>query len=180
MRKIVFGLALFFVLFNLVFLVWEPQETFFWNRTESAPTGLYWLNDDHYSYGDWVIVSAKSADAKWVQARGYIGRDWAIIKRVSGLPGDVVCRDGNLVSIDGAFVGAAKECDRSGRALPVWSGCVRLTADEVFLLNRHPDSLDGRYFGPTKKANLLGRAHKVGLSKRRVSAVTRTLGICGK
>ncbi|MBV9079344.1 MAG: S26 family signal peptidase, partial [Methylobacteriaceae bacterium] len=48
---------------------------------------------------------------------------------------------------------------RRGRPLPVWQGCVVLTADQVFLMNPdRPDSLDGRYFGPLGRNTIVGRA----------------------
>ena len=38
----------------------------------------------------------------------------------------------------------------------MWEGCKVLEADEVFLLNPHPRSIDGRYFGPIKIGDLGG------------------------
>jgi len=147
----------------LLTLVWNPKEKLIWNRTQSAPIGLYWLSDGPYRLGDWVIVSGKSADAEWAENQGYVGRDWPLLKRVSALPGDTICRDQAEISINNELVGVAKMRDKAERALPRWSGCVTLKADQVFLLNKHPDSLDGRYFGPTSKDDLMGRAYKVDL-----------------
>src|SRR3546814_17465817 len=49
--------------------------------------------------------------------------------------------------------------DRNGRSLPAWQGCRTLAAGELPLLNPdHPDSLDGRYFGPLPASTVLGRA----------------------
>ncbi|MEM9179137.1 MAG: S26 family signal peptidase [Pseudomonadota bacterium] len=151
-------------------LTWNPKEKFIWNRTHSAPIGLYWLSDGPYKQSDWVIVSANNADAQWAEKQGYVGRDWPLVKQVFALPGDTICRDGVQISINGERVSVAKLRDQTGRALPRWSGCVTLKADQVFLLNKHPDSLDGRYFGPTQKDDLMGRAHKVELFSRRGSA----------
>ena len=38
--------------------------------------------------------------------------------------------------------------DGQGRPLPTWSGCVRLAANQVFLLGLTDDSFDSRYWGP--------------------------------
>jgi len=154
----------------LLNLVWNPNEKLIWNRTQSAPIGLYWLSDGPYKRGDWVIVSAKSADAEWAENQGYVGRDWPILKRVSAVSGDTICRRQTVVAINGERVGVANLSDKAGRELPRWSGCVALKADQVFLMNKHPDSLDGRYFGPTQKDDLMGRAHKVELFSRHGSA----------
>jgi type IV secretory pathway protease TraF len=46
--------------------------------------------------------------------------------------------------------------------LPVWRGCRRIAAGEVFLMNGNvPDSLDGRYFGPLAVSAVIGRARPV-------------------
>ena len=45
------------------------------------------------------------------------------------------------------------------RPLPVWQGCRTLGTGELLLLNPdHPDSLDGRYFGPLPASAVIGRA----------------------
>lgn len=170
LRHLTLYVAIVLVVVNLVFLVWKPQEKLFWNRTESSPLGLYWLNDDPYVLGDWVIVSAKSDLSAWAASRDYIGPDWPIIKRVEALEGDLVCRHDLAIFINQVNVARAKKSDAAGRDLPAWSGCERLSADQVFLLNGHPDSMDSRYFGPIQKADLMGAAHRVGLFGRRESA----------
>ena len=154
----------------LMTLIWNPKEKLIWNRTQSAPIGLYWLSDGSYKLGDWVIVSATSADTEWAENQGYVGRNWPLLKRVSAVSGDTICRHQAEISINDESVSVAKLRDKAGRVLPRWSGCVALKADQVFLLNKHPDSLDGRYFGPTQKDDLMGRAHKVELFARRDSA----------
>lgn len=151
----------------LLTLVWNPKEKLIWNRTQSAPIGLYWLSDGPYKLGDWAIVSADSAHAEWAEDQGHVGRDWPLLKRVAALPGDTICREQAEISINNERVGVAKLNDKEGRALPRWSGCVALRADQVFLLNEHPDSLDGRYFGPTQQDDLMGRALKVDLCPAR-------------
>lgn len=163
MRYGIIILAALVASLSLVSVIWKPQERLIWNRTASAPIGLYWLSDGPYEIDDWVIVSASSAQAQWAEKKGFMGQDWPLLKHFAADAGDEICRHGAIVSINSHSVALAKMRDNQGRELPVWSGCVTLRANEVFLLNEHPDSLDGRYFGPTKKADLMGRAHKVDL-----------------
>lgn len=137
-------------------LIFDPQARFIWNRTGSAPEGLYVLGDEPIRRGMWVIVSAQSSEAEWVSKRGYVGDDWPLIKRVAALPGDEICREGDTISINHLRIAEALETDSLGRQMPVWHGCSILGEDEVFLLNTHPRSIDGRYFGPTKIANIGG------------------------
>ncbi len=86
---------------------------------------------------------------RFVAARGYVGPGVPLLKRVAALPGTRVCRNGNMIIVDGQAIGKAHERDSRGRNLPVWRGCRLIAKGEVFLMNRDAgDSLDGRYFGP--------------------------------
>ena len=145
------GLALFGLFFS-------PMDRLIWNRTGSAPQGLYWLSDEPFTPGRWVVVSARSAEAQWAEDHGFVGRNWPLLKQIAGLPGDEICRSGVDVSINGKPVATAREGDSMGRALPVWQGCVLLDEEQVFLLAPHPDSLDGRYFGVLQRSDLVGVA----------------------
>lgn len=149
------GLGLSAVLFSVV----SPlPERLIWNRTGSVPEGLYWLSDEPITKGGWVVVSARSAEAQWAGLHGFVGEDWPLLKRVSGVPGDEICRDGATVLINGMPSGAALIETADGVFLPSWSGCRRVAEDEIFLMNAHPKSLDGRYFGITSARDLEGSA----------------------
>ncbi|MAN73871.1 MAG: hypothetical protein CME84_07265 [Henriciella sp.] len=145
------GLALFGLAFS-------PTDRLIWNRTGSAPQGLYWLSDEPFTRGRWVVVSSQSAEAQWAEEQGFVGRDWPLLKQIAGFPGDEICRNGGAVSINGRIVAEAREVDSRGRALPVWRGCKVLGPHEFFLLTPHPDSLDGRYFGAMERSDLMGVA----------------------
>jgi type IV secretory pathway protease TraF len=76
------------------------------------------------------------------------------------VPGQTLCRNALAIVVDGIEMGAARERDRRGRALPTWQGCRLLARGEVFIMNWHePASLDGRYFGPIPVTAIVGRAH---------------------
>ena len=142
-------------LFGLVF---DPPAKVIWNRTASAPEGLYWLRNEPFTRGRWVVLSARSGPAKWAEARGYVGKDWPLLKQVSGVAGDKICRNESTVFINGEPVATALLHDQNGRALPAWDGCVTLKNSELFLLSPHPSSLDGRYFGAVREADILSVA----------------------
>jgi conjugative transfer signal peptidase TraF len=142
-------------LFGLMF---DPTEKVIWNRTASAPEGLYWLRDEPFTKGRWVVLSARSGPAQWAEARGYVGENWPLLKQVSGVPGDEICRKGVDVFINDQPVAIALLSDGKGRDLPAWDGCITLRNGEAFLLSPHPSSLDGRYFGAVREADILGVA----------------------
>ena len=143
----------------------HPHDRLIWNRTASAPTGLYWLSDEPFTHGRWLVVSSQSDSAEWAETRGYVGKDWPLLKQIAGMPGDEICRTGDEIRINSEPVAIAKTVDSSDRMLPVWEGCSVLQSDEVFLLTAHPASLDGRYFGPIKQSDLDGAAIPLIISK---------------
>lgn len=138
--------------------VLSSHEFLIWNRTESAPKGLYWRSDSPLTLNGWAVVSGKAPVSIWISERGFLAPGWPIIKRVRALPGDEICRDKVTITINNVRVADALENDSSGNALPVWHGCKTLKEDEVFLLNDHPRSLDGRYSGPTNLEDVRGSA----------------------
>jgi type IV secretory pathway protease TraF len=50
--------------------------------------------------------------------------------------------------------------DGARRTLPWWEGCARLGEGDAFLLMaRAKASFDGRYFGVTRRRDIVGKAH---------------------
>lgn len=130
------------------------------NTTRSAPLGFYWLTPGRFSQGQLAAVSPPVDLARWMAARHYLPVNVPLLKEIAATEGQVVCGRGESLTIDGVVAARIRSHDRWGRALPTFQGCRRLTADQVFLLNRRaPDSLDGRYFGPLSTARVIGGAH---------------------
>ncbi|MCR9222803.1 MAG: S26 family signal peptidase [Hyphomonas sp.] len=134
------------------------QKRLIWNRTASAPIGLYWVKDGPITHDRWAVLSPKSDASMWAQKNGFVGKDWPLLKAIAGLPGDKICRENEIILINGEVRAIALKHDDLQRDLPVWSGCRMLSEDEIFLLNVHPKSLDGRYFGVTKRKDVDGIA----------------------
>ncbi len=134
-----------------------------WNASNSLPKGLYGITDSLPSKGELVLVRLP----EWVQfladQRKYLPKNTPALKRIYGVHGDVVCRFGETVFINGTTVAIAKIRDYSNRKIPVWRGCKRLNSDELFLLTEHSDSFDGRYFGVVKTSSVIGMARPVWL-----------------
>jgi type IV secretory pathway protease TraF len=109
-----------------------------------------------------VVAMPPEPIATFLADGSYLPRDVPLIKRILALPGQSVCRNELLISVDGIEMGAARERDRLGRPLPTWQGCRLLARGEVFLMNwDEPASLDGRYFGPIPLSAIVGRAEPV-------------------
>lgn len=149
-------------------LIWCPVEfdgptLAVWNASASAPIGLYRVSPTgSIGVGDRVLVDAEPSVVALLSARGYVPAGIPLIKTVAAVAPSRVCRDGLAISIDGRFVARARSADRAGRPLPAWGGCRILGPDQVFLLTADvPDSLDGRYFGPTERGTIRGRVTPV-------------------
>lgn len=130
-----------------------------WNTTASAPIGLYRvMSPQPIRHGDLVAIAPPPALASALARQGVLPLGVPLIKPVTGLPGDLVCRHGDTITVAGHALANARRHDRHGRPLPVWSGCSLIGDHELFLLNAaRDDSFDGRYFGPISAQGLLGR-----------------------
>jgi len=133
-----------------------------WNASASAPPGLYALNPlSEPAVGAMVAVTPPPALARFMAERRYLPIGVPLLKHVAARPGALICRRDARVTIDGRAAASARRADSLGRPLPVWRGCRVLKAGELFLLNRAPDSFDGRYFGPIPAGGYIGRATPV-------------------
>lgn len=137
-----------------------PTPLLLWNTTASAPVGFYRVQQvDALHDGDLAVARPPRGLSNWFDRAGYLPRGVPLVKRVAAVARQRVCRRGAAVTVDGRPVASARTHDGMGRHLPRWSGCRTLTRGEVFLLNRDvPDSLDGRYFGPSSLQDVVGRA----------------------
>ena len=138
----------------------DPFPRVIWNASASAPIGLYRIHPDRDPPADVLVaVMPPQQWGRWMAERGYLPEGVPLLKHVAAKVGQRVCRIGDVLSIDARPVAIALAYDRRGRSLPVWQGCHTLRPGELLLLNpAHPDSLDGRYFGPLPASAVIGRA----------------------
>jgi conjugative transfer signal peptidase TraF len=129
-----------------------------WNTSVSVPTGLYTIKNRPPVRGDLVLVRLPEHARELAGQRSYLPTDIPALKRVAALDGDIVCRFGRAVSANGETVAIARMNDGFAFIMPLWSGCVKLNDGQVFLLSHHPKSFDGRYFGVTDMAEVMGVA----------------------
>lgn len=138
----------------------KPSPRLVWNASESVPVGLYAVRPvRRFITTDLVVSYAPEPLASFLAKGGYLPRGVPLIKRVLGVPGQTICRDGLLIMVDRIPMGMAREHDSGGRPLPAWQGCRLVLNGELFLMNwDEPRSLDGRYFGPLPVSTIVGRA----------------------
>jgi len=137
----------------------HPSPRLIWNASASVPIGLYSLNSGGLPrVGSLVAVTPPSLLADYMARRHYLPLGLPLLKHVAARGGQRVCRRGDRILVDDRAIGRALVRDRRGRPLPVWSGCVRLASDQIFVMNAGvADSFDGRYFGALPAAAIAGR-----------------------
>ncbi|MBS1062983.1 S26 family signal peptidase [Gluconobacter wancherniae] len=141
-------------------LAFHPVPRWVWNETASVPVGLYRIQPTvPVRVGDIVAIRLPEREATLLATRRYLPFGVPLLKPVAALAGQIVCRTGMHITIDGKPVGDAKSVDHRDRKLPVWQGCQHLGPEQVFVMNAAvPTSLDGRYFGVLSMDAVIGRA----------------------
>jgi conjugative transfer signal peptidase TraF len=137
-----------------------PAPRLLWNASASAPIGLYRVHPGaRVARGDTVVVRLPAAARALAAARRYLPAKVPAVKRLAATAGDRVCACGAALLIDGRVAAGRLAADARGRALPRWNGCRTLRPGEIFLLMPDsPTSFDGRYFGVSHRADVVGKA----------------------
>jgi conjugative transfer signal peptidase TraF len=141
-------------------MIMPPHLRLVWNVSASAPLGLYRVTrQGDVRRGDMVIARVPAVFRQMAADRDYIPANVPLVKRVAGISGDRICAIGRIITINRRSVAVRREADSVGRPLPRWRGCLSLRGGELLLLMaRTPNSFDGRYFGASAAADVLGRA----------------------
>jgi len=145
---------------SLATLAAAPRPRLVWNASASAPLGLYWVAAPTGARGGDLVIAELPAPARRLAARrGYLPARVPAVKRVAAVTGDTVCAVGPVISVNDRRVAERPRRDARGRHLPWWQGCATLGVDQLFLMTvDSPGSFDGRYFGPSGRADVIGKA----------------------
>ncbi|SEH12685.1 conjugative transfer signal peptidase TraF [Sphingopyxis sp. YR583] len=140
-----------------------PRPLLVWNVSDSAPRGLYFVaGRAAYDRGDMVVARLPAGLRLFAARRRYLPLNVPLVKRIAALGGDEVCARGDRIMVNDRLVARRVAADARARELPWWSGCAELREGEYLLLmGERADSFDGRYFGPSKEADLLGGARLI-------------------
>jgi conjugative transfer signal peptidase TraF len=160
-RRLLRAVAALVALGCAIELACSPKPLLIWNVTASAPLGLYRRTNGPIQRTNWVLIHAPDEARELAAVRHYLPRNVPMVKQIAATSGDMVCRHGNVVSVNGTVKAFALDRDRYGRDLPRWEGCQHLRGDQVFVLTRPPTSFDGRYFGAVPITNLIERIEPV-------------------
>jgi len=135
------------------------QPVLVWNHTESVPIGLYSIERKTPVRGDVVVIAPTGALQATLADYDVLPANRLLLKQLAAASGDIVCRRGVSITINDVAVATAKARTAAGRALPQWTGCRTLGADDVVVLTSHGGSFDSRYLGPVGADQIVGVAH---------------------
>ena len=128
-----------------------------YNWTASLPPGFYWLKHNATPRRSELVAFPIPADViELVRDRRYLPDGAYIVKPVIGLPGDVVCTKGGVLTVNGETVGAVLTEDAGGRPLPHYDVCDRVPTGQLYVASHHPRSFDSRAFGPVSSLVVRG------------------------
>lgn len=136
------------------------------NTTQSLPYGLYWVVKEPPGLHGYVMFCPHgSAMFEWARERRYLheGRCPSgvrpLLKRVSGVPGDVVEVTPHGVHVNGVALPMSRPLptDAAGRDMPrLPAGPQTIAHDELWVMSdTNPRSFDSRYFGAIPRAWVL-------------------------
>lgn len=158
-RWVLYWLIAFWAI--VIQMVFPPAPRLVWNASASAPIGLYWVRPGaRIAKGDMVVARTPEPFRRLAAERRYLPENVPLVKRVAGIAGDRICASGKAILVNGHKAVMRLPRDGQGRPMPWWQGCRTLARDQYFLLMTEvPGSFDGRYFGITDKADIVGKAH---------------------
>lgn len=136
-----------------------PRPRLLWNASASAPMGLWRVAPGTpVGRGDMVVARLAEPWRSLAARRHYLPANVPLLKRVAAEPGDRICAFEAWIFVEGRIAATRLRADRAGRPLPWWHGCRTLDGGTMLLLMHDPASFDGRYFGPTERSAIVGKA----------------------
>lgn len=78
-----------------------------YNGSQSAPIGLYWIDQEPVMRGDYALVRVPERVRKLVEDRRYLPSKVPLLKRVVGLSGDRFCRQDEQVLMNDKAIATA-------------------------------------------------------------------------
>jgi len=157
-------LALSIVGISLIIFSFFQNKIFYFNFTESIPTGLYrTVSFQTLKPGDFVAFTLPN-------------ESFVLMKEVVGVPGDKFCvsKQGRA-SVNENVFGFRLEKSSKGMNLPDWFGCEILSSNEFVVRGYGNRSFDSRYFGPIKGAKIISKIKRVQLGLLLQSLGVKTL-----
>ncbi len=134
----------------------KSSPVLIWNASRSVPIGLYLVVRHPPGTQNIAVLRPPEWASAMADDRDYLPATALLLKPVVAKKGDTVCRFGRFVFVNGQVRATALRHDKMRRPLPSWRGCLKLDEGQIFVLSKHEDSFDSRYFGPIEGRNVIG------------------------
>ena len=143
----------------LLTVIVQPRPRLIWNASASAPVGFYAISyEGAPQVAEMVAARVPEPFRLFAARRHYLPANVPLVKRVAGRGGDRICARDEGIFVNAVRVATRLRRDAAGRPMPWWHGCTTLRGGSLFLLMEDEASFDGRYFGPTAPADIIGKA----------------------
>ena len=153
-----------------------------WIRSPSLPIGLYWHTRATVPPRRGDEACFRYRPPQWAIERQYLPENSLLCKRVLGLPGDRLVRNGDSLTV--CHLAACEDVGRivsfDSRGRPVTPAVLPAIIPEgtVYLgVPEHPRSFDSRYLGLVQIAQLLRTIHPVWVQTRDAERPKRIDGL---
>lgn len=151
------------ILLTLQLLVLALQKAGYgitYTKSSSMPQGWYFvIPAKNLQRHDMVVFLPPKNTRDFLSQHHWGPKSYLLLKYVMGLPGDFVCKQNHYLWINQQKIASILIFYAPNKKLPQNNFCGRLTSDEYLLLStKIKRSFDGRYFGPIKYDNIIGKA----------------------
>lgn len=126
-------------------IVWGLQGRLYANTGISTDKLLFWASPGPLQTGDWVT---------FILAHPMLPHSARVVKEVRCGPGQYLKVTDQAAYCDGELLGPKKKRALDGRPMPKWTYDGVIPPGKYFVMNRHRDSFDSRYYGLRDRAEL--------------------------
>lgn len=131
--------------------------------TASMPRGFYWIFPPRdLKKNDIVLFRPPWRFRKFLLSHHFIPDSGILMKYVAGVPGDEVCNQQGVLTINHRTLAPLYQFYEGIKPLPRKAFCQRLKDNQYLLISlKENHSFDGRYMGSTNKNDILGKCRKM-------------------
>lgn len=133
-----------------------------YTKSSSMPQGWYLVVPaKNLQRNDIVVFLPPKNTRDFLSQQHWGPKNNLLLKYVMGLPGNLACKYNHYLWINQQKIAPLLVFYAPHKKLPQNNFCRQLTNDEYLLLStKITRSFDGRYFGPVKRENIMGKAIK--------------------
>ncbi len=126
------------------------------NVTTSMPRGIYWIaSGSPLRRGSIVVFVPPETARRLITECRDPPSSFKLLKQIVAVPGDRVCIDAGRHIVGDQAISAVADRDRLGRRLEPYQFCGVVPDGRAFVAANGASSLDSRYFGPVRLADLI-------------------------